>query len=136
MNEEVEEGEAGGGSSELEYMYMMQGRAAGPCTLPQLQVLWRSGHIYRTTSVWRQGLESWVEISALAEVASVLFALPQPPSLTDASAHWYYLDATSGQQRGGFTSKQIGALLSSGGESIIMASLVYSVSHDRVSHGT
>ena len=70
--------------------------ALGPCQLAQLRVLWVSGIITRDTSIWREGLGSWLPVHAMTEVAAVLLPLSQPPVAVQ-SAPWYHLDA-SGQR--------------------------------------
>ena len=92
------------------YYYSQPGRPAlGPCKMAQLRVLWISGHISPTTSIWREGLSAWSPVSQLPEVFAELSKLSQPP----ADDLWYYLDAES-RQRGGVTPAQIGLLLRRG----------------------
>ena len=95
---------------ELTYMYAHGGGAAlGPVTLAQLRVLWISGHIDKTTTLWRDGLPGWTTLAALDEVAGPLSSLTQPPP----SKLWFYMDA-SNKQRGGVTNEQVGMLLKRG----------------------
>ena len=99
---EQEDGEASAAASAppaVSYYYSDAAKGAlGPCQLTQLRVLWVSGHIGRDTSVWREGLGSWLPVHALPEVADALLPLAQPPSASAAAAApWYHLDA-SGQR--------------------------------------
>ena len=47
------------------------GATAGPCTVPQLAVLWRSGIVAPETPLWREGMPGWKRLDACAEVAEV-----------------------------------------------------------------
>ncbi|KAL1514640.1 hypothetical protein AB1Y20_003733 [Prymnesium parvum] len=98
-----------------EYYYTAAGGSPlGPCTVPQFRVLWISGHIHRDTSVWREGMASWVPVHEVPELAEVLLQLQQPPALQNASELWYCSDASSGRQRSGLTTQQMGVLLRNG----------------------
>lgn len=93
------------------FYYVPEGGGhAGPCTEPQLKVLWQSGHIGRGTSLWRTGMSSWCKLGELPELASLL-TVAQPPTMTGPS--WHYLDA-AGKRRGGVSVEQMGMLLRSG----------------------
>ena len=76
---EHEDGEASAAASAppaVSYYYSDAAKGAlGPCLLTQLRVLWVSGHIGRDTSVWREGLGSWLPVHALPEVADALRAV-------------------------------------------------------------
>jgi len=87
------------------------GGHAGPCTPAQLKVLWLSGIIGRATSLWREGMASWVKLADEPELAGALLPLAQPPAMT--ATRWYYLDASS-TRRGAVTVEQMGMLLRSG----------------------
>ena len=53
---------------EPSYYYTDATRGAlGPCQLAQLRVLWVSGIITRDTSIWREGLGSWLPVHAMTE---------------------------------------------------------------------
>ena len=92
--------------------------ALGPCLLSQLRVLWVSGHISRDTSVWREGLGSWLPIHALPEVSTALLPLAHPSSHQVSGAHgpadWYFLDAEGQRSGAAHTVEQMGRLLASG----------------------
>ena len=65
-SEEVEEA----ASPASGYYYTPQaGGHAGPCSVPQLRVLWSSGHIGPETMVWREGTSDWLSLDAAAELA-------------------------------------------------------------------
>ena len=101
------------------YYYSDAARGAlGPCLLSQLRVLWVSGHISRDTSVWREGLGSWLPIHALPEVSKELLPLAHPSSHQVASAQgpaeWYFLDAEGQRSGAAHTVEQMGRLLASG----------------------
>ena len=89
------------------------GATAGPCTVPQLAVLWRSGIVAPETPLWREGMPSWERLDACAEVADVVLTLPRPPAPTEHAGQWYYLHS-DGERRGGVTAEQLGALLRAG----------------------
>ena len=94
------------------------GKPLGPCLLSQLRVLWVSGHISRDTSVWREGLGSWLPIHALPEVSAALLPLAHPSSHQVGGAHgpadWYFLDAEGQRSGAAHTVEQMGRLLASG----------------------
>ena len=101
------------------YYYSDAARGAlGPCLLSQLRVLWVSGHISRDTSVWREGLGSWLPIHALPEVSNELLPLAHPSSHQVGSAQgpaeWYFLDADGQRSGAAHTVEQMGRLLASG----------------------
>ena len=98
------------------YMYSDNGGAAcGPCLLTQLRVLWISGHISRDTSLWREGLGTWLPLHALDEVADALLPLSQPPPPGGAAAgEWYHLDAGGQRSAAGLSVEGIARLVASG----------------------
>ena len=95
------------------YYYAPPGRSAlGPCTIPQLKVLWMSGHIDESTTLWQEGMAAWTAVRELPVVHSALRPLKQPPR-QDTTNVWYYLDA-AGRHKGGVTAAQMGLLLRQG----------------------
>ena len=99
---------------EPSYYYTDATRGAlGPCQLAQLRVLWVSGIITRDTSIWREGLGSWLPVHAMTEVAAVLLPLAQPPVAVQ-SAPWYHLDASGQRSPAGLSIEAIGRLVASG----------------------
>ena len=98
-------------AAEPTFFYSTSGPPLGPCTVAQFRVLWISGHISESTSLWREGMSAWKPILEVAEVSSVLSSLRQPPK--PPSDLWHYLDSDS-HQRGGVTAEQMGMLVRRG----------------------
>lgn len=115
---EHEEGEASAAASAppaVSYYYSDAAKGAlGPCQLTQLRVLWVSGHIGRDTSVWREGLGSWLPIYAFPEVSDALLPLAQPPSAGAEATPWYHLDANGERSTTGQSAEAIGNMVASG----------------------
>ena len=103
----------------VSYYYADGGRPPlGPVTIPQLKVLWLSGHVSRATSLWREGMPAWAAIESLPDVHGPLALLQQPPH-DSSSTVWYYMPRASAaeeavSQRRGGTTAQMGALFRRG----------------------
>jgi GYF domain 2/TM2 domain len=52
--------------SRSDYHILRDDRQEGPFTLAQLQHMWRSGTLTSATLHWREGMESWQPLSAIA----------------------------------------------------------------------
>lgn len=88
-----------------------EGQQIGPFTLEQLQ---QQG-LTPQTLVWRAGLNNWMSVSQVPELATVAQPpappapppIPQPPTLTTQTAEWYIF--RSGESTGPFTLDELPA---------------------------
>ncbi len=73
-----------------DWFYGSGGQALGPFTISRLKQLAAQGEVTEDTPVWKKGMDKWVRLGEVAELASVLAAIPkvegQPPPPPDSQA--------------------------------------------------
>lgn len=65
-----------------QYHVGINGQQYGPYNIQQLVQMMQAGHVSSTSKVWRQGLDAWVDLNTLPELANLLApAVTMPPPL-------------------------------------------------------